>query len=328
MEPLIKPEEFPSSLWLPDFTSARHITKKGALIIPEQLKSIYKAALAKLNLLDQATADEDDEKAGVIGGMTVEQAEEHFAKRFSASLGRVQLYALDPNRKFSTTLDALVAVFSAETIHVLDIPVGAGASTLTLVSMIAELRSKRVLEARPVKVIVTGGDISPRSRQIAGDLFKEIMPWWAQQNIDVTFQTQHWDVLDSDSTTDLTDKWLEGDAKSGRYVLVGGNFSGFLGSPVVIGLKERWMHRANSQLKHIIARGAKRKLQVFWVEPQLKQARKHFLPYLSSEIASTTKRLSPCFAGAREDESMMKSCLADDDEFITRAAGVHFKPSE
>ena len=245
MEPLLKPDEIPSSLWLPNYVSPRHPVRKGALKIPEQLQIAYRDALAKLGLAEQATSETEEEGAGAVGGISDKEAEDHFAKRFSASLGRVQLYALDPTRKFVTTLDALVEVFSAETVNVLDIPFGAGASSLAVISAIAELRSKKALEARPLKIIVTGGDISPRSLKIAQDLFRAIVPWWAEQNIDVILSAEEWDVLSNDSTTDLVDKWLAGDPRIGRHVLIGGNFSGFLGSPIVAGCEERWMHRAN-----------------------------------------------------------------------------------
>lgn len=327
MDPLIKPSELPATLWIPDYVTPRHATWKGALIIPEKLQEAYREALVKLGLASKAESETTEDGAGAVGGASDAEAADHFAKRFSASLGRVQLYALDPAKKFATSLDALIEVFSAETVNILDIPLGAGASSLAIISAISELRHKKALEARPLKVVVTGGDISPWSLKVAQDLFKALTQWWAEQNIDVTLTTMEWDVLSNESTIDLVDKWLEPDAKTGRYALVGGNFSGFLGSTVTEGKQERWMHRANGQLRQIIGRGAKRNLQLFWVEPKINQARNHFLPYLHTEIGAATKKIAPAFSGARESEGLMLSCIAKDDEFITRAAGIHYKPA-
>ena len=327
MGSLLHPDQFPDSLWLPNFTSAAHPGKKGTLQVPIELQSAYIAALHEVGVHDQATSDSEEE-SGIIGGVEDNEAEQHFAKRFSASLGRFQLFALDPNHKFSTTLDALIGAFAGGSVRILDVPFGAGASTLTLVSIIAELREKGQLERRPLEVHITGGDLSEKSLKIGHMLLSKIKPWWERQNIAAHFALSKWDVLDSDSTTDLTDQWLTGDPATDRYVFAGGNFSGFLGATVVEGGAERWMHRASSQLKHIITRGAKRHLHVFWVEPQIKQAKKHFLPFLSQEVIGTTKRLTPLFQGTREDDSMMGSCLVPDDVFVTRAAGIQFKRTE
>jgi hypothetical protein len=326
MSPLLHPSQFPDSLWLPNFVSAGHPNHKGILKIPAELQHCYLQTLHELQLLNTATSESDDD-SNIIGGGTDEEAEQHFAKRFNASMGRLQLYALDPNRKFLTTLDALISAFSAGCVRVLDIPIGAGASILTLISIIAELREKGKLETRPVEIHITGGDISARSLAISQRLLARIRPWWARNNI-TTYPTMlSWDVLDPDSTTDLADQWLgNGDARD-RYVLVGGNFSGFLGSTVNEKKPERWMTRAASQLNQIVSRGAKQNLAVFWVEPQMKPAKNHLLPFLNQEVLGKSKRLTPCYSGFREDAGMVASCILKDDAFVARATGLHFRRS-
>jgi hypothetical protein len=229
MERLIKVNELPHSLWFPEYVSNARPDRKGIVKLPEQLRVAYHSSLIKCGLLEAATAlDDDGEDEGAIGGLEQGAAEEHFATRFSGSVARMQLYALDPLNNFATILDSLVATFSTGKVSILDIPFGVGASSVSIISVLAELRKEGVLEARPVVVDVLGGELDPKAISISKGLIAALSPWWKEQNIDTRFSAQEWDILSGDSTIDLMDKWNEEASERDRCALVGGNFSGFL----------------------------------------------------------------------------------------------------
>ncbi len=329
MEPLIKSNELPSSLWVPDYLSIEHPTRKGIIKLPERLRLAYQNALTKWGLVSKASAfDDDGVDEGAIGGIEEGAAEEHFATRFSGSVARMQLYALDPVEKFATTLDTLIETFSGGSVRILDIPFGVGASSISILSLISELRNEGRLEARPVSVNVVGGELDSKAIDISKGLFADLAPWWKEQNIDVRFEAQEWDVLSGDSTMDLLDRWNDDEEEFDRFALIGGNFSGFLAAEPPRGSSERKMHAASSQLRQLFVRAGKKKAQVYWVEPQTKRAKNHLLPYLHKEAAIATKRLAPYFTPHRFSESLAQSCTPTaGGKFVVRAAGIHLGPS-
>ena len=328
MESLLKSAEFPPSLWIPDYTSQKYPAKRGIIKVPEPLRNAYLKILTARGLLKNASALGDEKSdQGAIGGLDDESIEDHFATRFSGSISRMQLYALDPKGALPTTLDALIKVFSAGRIRLLDIPFGVGASSLSLLSIIAELRKENRLENRPISVHILGGEINAKALDISRDLLAELYPWWKEWNIDVTVESRVWDILDGDSTIDLLDNWMENEVYFDQFAVVGGNFSGFLGSFVAAGKEQRWMHKAAGQLRQIFTRAGKKRAEVFWVEPQTKKAQVFLLPHLCQEIGSATKRLIPAYSGLRLADSLARSCVRDNEEFSVRAAGIQFKPS-
>ena len=328
MDPLIKINELPHSLWFPEYESGARPNRKGIVKLPEQLRAAYHASLKKCGLLEAAAAvDDDGEDEGAIGGIEEGAAEDHFATRFSGSVARMQLYALDPLNKFVTTLDSLIATFAAGKVSVLDVPFGVGASSVSIISMLAELRKEGVLEARPVVVDVLGGELDSKAISISKGLIADLSPWWKEQNIDTRFSAQEWDVLSGDSTMDLLDKWNEEASQCDRCALVGGNFSGFLAQEPPKGTSQRRMHAASSQIRQLFARAGKMKAQVYWVEPQTKKAKNHLLPHLHKEAASATKRLSPVFSDHRLSDSLAQTCVSGKTgDFIVRASGIHLAP--
>lgn len=159
-----------------------------------------------------------------------------------------QLYALDPQQTVKTTRNALAALFSAGTVRLLDILLGAGAGAGSLISAVAQLRAEGqpVFPKLDLDVQVVGGDCNPHQIEIAIRMFEILRPWWLEQGVNVTLQAMARDVLNDESTGDLVDLWRSGLKGPIIPAVVGTNFSGFLGETVAAGNPRRWIDEAES----------------------------------------------------------------------------------
>lgn len=293
------------------------------LSLPGRLSIAYRETLEELGLMQQAQ-DLANRNNGGIGGISEQESRDHFAWNFSSSCGRTELFYLDPHQTFKTTRDAVISLFSGGYVTILDIPSGAGSGTATLFSLIAQLREEGVLPRIDLEVQVVGGDISPTSRNIADSLFERMRDEWLNCGILVEHQFVDWDVLSDESTGDLLEIWTRTfDRRPG--LLLGNNFSGFLGECMENGQQRRWVDEAESPLRQIFTTVARHGFSTFWLEPANNPARIGLLPKLDA-ILRRYSRVARVFEGYPSTSAELINPVVDGDHFPVRATGIHLEP--
>lgn len=319
--------DIPASLWDSTHAHGKAGLPNGKLRLPARLEEAYRQALHDLGLMAMAR-NIDDREGGPIGEQGEEGAREHFAKRFSGSCGRIQLYALDPHQTFKTTRNALAALFSAGTIRLLDIPLGAGAGAVSLISAVAQLRAEvqPVFPRLDLDVQVVGGDHNPHQINIAVRMFAILHPWWLEHGINVTLQTLEWDVLNDESTNDLVELWRDGLTGTVIPAIVGANFSGFLGGTIPDDNSRRWIDEAESCLRQVFAVASARRATTFWIEPADKRSLQHFLPKLRNQVFGHFKRIISTDANHPTSNAFLADPIVGQEGFATRASGIHLVP--
>ncbi|MBB5036145.1 hypothetical protein [Prosthecobacter dejongeii] len=320
--------EIPMSLWDSTHAHGRSGLPNGKLQLPVRLEEAYRQAIDDLGLQDMA-GNIDDRDNGPVGDQGEDGAVEHFAKRFSGSCGRIQLYALDPHHTFKTTRNALATLFCAGTVRMLDIPLGAGAGAVALISVVAQLRAegKPVFPKLNLDVQVVGGDHNPHQIKLAERMFRMLNPWWQEQGINVKLETMVWDVLKDESTSDLVEMWRNGLTGTVVPVIVGTNFSGFLGGPVQAGNSRRWIDEAESCLRQVFSVAAGRRATTLWIEPTDKRATQHFLPKLRKQVFERFSRIIPTDQNNPTSHALISDPIVDQGSFAARASGIHLVSS-
>ena len=315
---ILETSEIPQCLWDPSVDLGSN-KPKGVLSLPERLSEAYCETLEELGLMQQAQ-DLENRDDGCVGGAGEDESRDHFAWNYSGSCGRVQLFCLDPRQTFKTTREAMVSLFSGGYVTILDIPSGAGSGTATLFSIIAQLRAEGVLPKIDLEVKVVGGDISATSRNIADRLFAKMHQRWIEHGILVDHRFVHWD----ESTGDLLEAWSETfDGRPG--LLLGNNFSGFLGSAVETGKPRRWIEEAEGPLRQIFTAVARRAFSILWVEPSGKQASERMFPKLDTMLARYS-RIVRVFENYPNSSAELRDPVVTDGHFAVRATGTHFEP--
>lgn len=320
--------DIPASLWDSSHEHGLARLPKGKLRLPLRLEQAYRQALDDLGLTLMAS-NINDRDVGPVGEQGEAGAREHFAKCYSGSCGRVQLFALDPHQTFKTTRQALATLFSAGTVRLLDIPLGAGAGAIAMISVVAQLRAEEqpVFPKLDLDVQVVGGDNNPHQIALAERLFENLQPWWLENGINATLESMEWDVLNDESTSDLLDKWDEGLLASVVPAVVGANFSGFLGAPVESGSQKRWIDEAESCLRQAFSVASKRRATTFWIEPTTKQAVEHFLPKLRGRVFERFSRIIPTAATQPTTHAFLADPIVIGGGFAARASGIHLVPA-
>lgn len=319
---ILESSDIPISLWDPNIDLGGP-TPKGVLSLPRRLAEAYRETLEELGLLAQAQ-DVENRDDGCIGGISEQDSLDHFAWNYSGSCGRTELFYLDPHQTFKTTRDAVVSLFSGGYVTILDIPSGAGSGTATLFSLIAQLREEGVLPRIDLEVKVLGGDISSTSRNIADSLFQLMRDEWLDYGILVEHRFIDWDVTSDESTGDLVEAWAETfDGRPG--LLLGNNFSGFLGKPIKPGDQRRWIDEAESPLRQILTTVARNKFSCFWIEPPGKKLADRMFPKLNA-ILNRYSRIVRQFEAHPKSEADFIDPVVHDGHFAVRVTGTHFEP--
>ena len=135
------------------------------LILPGTLLSAYKSELSALGINPDVQPEE--KRTGPIGGKDEKATNEHFSQAFNGSCARVQLAVLNPNKKESFISDVFIEAMCGGSVAFIDIPCGCGASFISVLTVIAELRRESILPRQPLKIRLVAGDISPSALSIA-----------------------------------------------------------------------------------------------------------------------------------------------------------------
>lgn len=97
-------------------------------------------------------------------------------------------------------------LLSGGDVCLVDIPGGAGAGALTLLSTMATLRREKLLPKQLMRVWIIWGEISDPAREYALQLAAEIEDDLAEQGIFFTIDDLNWDVLDDLKSHELVEK--------------------------------------------------------------------------------------------------------------------------
>jgi hypothetical protein len=267
------------------------------LRLPAQLSTAYRAKIEALGLIDVATCYGDED--GPAGGMTDEDTKKHFARRFSASCGRVQLAVLDPKDDLSSASDLIINSFAGGKVALLDAPCGAGAAFASVLATIASLRRASCIPSDPLEVNIVGGDLSPYALGLSRDLHDALQDSLAEVAISSTFTAVDWNARDKQKTVELLRAWVHACTGVRTRFAVTANFSDFLGNGG--NFKECRLH-----LEDIFRWADTPGARFAWFEPQTKSAmsmferlsnlvvdmKLHILKYFTNSGPSGTPALS------------------------------------
>lgn len=251
---LLKPAHIPESLW-------DHSTE--VLQLPASLANAYETQIDKHGLRELATTRADNE--GPVGGMTKENADQHFAQMFDGSAARAILAVVDPKDEMGSTSDAFIKSTAGASLALTDAPCGAGAAALAFLTTLAELRACNVLPRMPLEVKLVGGELSPHAMDHAKDLLELVRGRLEEQAIFVDSQFHSWNVLDKLSTTDLIKASMAHGVSCASKLLVVANFNGFL-------VKERKQKEAQPQLDELFRYASGGQSLAVWIEPDMNRA--------------------------------------------------------
>lgn len=207
----------------------KSVWKDNKLHQPETLTTVYREKLEALGILQQVIEYDSKKLKGAIGGQNESETITHFIQRFLASAARVQFVVIDPHKTLNDISNDIKASFGSGNISVLDIPCGTGASILSLLCNIREMRIHKLLPCLPIHISITAGDYSETALEIYSDLLTSIKQSLEEVNIFMDYKTSYWDAKSAPSTNEIMDVFLDKKQYEEYYVLISA-FSGELGN--------------------------------------------------------------------------------------------------
>jgi hypothetical protein len=279
---------------LPKALISETLWSGNVLRLPTTMSSCYKDELTSLGLHEDAKKGTD--KKGVHGGSGVAETLEHFTYRFSVSAGRVEFAALGPSENLTPVSNALLETLAEGHVTVLDIPSGAGSSSIALLSTVAALRTERTLPLLPLNVTVVAGDCSEKALALCESMLIRMRPQLATVGILVTWHLVSWDATRADSTANLVDQWFANSVEAGEFFVCLANFSGALTSTGMLG-------KFMPSLEQILGRLHDKKSTLFWIEPTSEKVKTKLLP----RILEFLKRRIPWFASPADEPEFLSA---------------------
>jgi hypothetical protein len=246
---LIPKEMIPPSLWN---------SEDFILHLPPQLIESWVMLLDENGLRDKAM---DRAPEGFEGGISKEETDNHLAWRFTGSSARVMLPMLDPNQDLAEIPDTFARIFSGNKVFLADLPCGSGAASLSILSVLCELRRQKRLPRMPQEIVIVGGEISTYAQKYANEALEYLKPALEAQAISINFEVIGWDVCDPFSNSDLVKHLTLTSQGCGAKLLILANFSGFL-------QREGKWKEAQQQLAELFRHSREEKSFVIWIEPR------------------------------------------------------------
>jgi len=231
---------------------------ESVLILPPQLVSSWKFLLEKNGLLEKA---KERAPEGFEGGMSKEDTDNHLAWRFTGSSARVMLPILDPKDELDNIPDVFIRIFSGNKVFLADLPCGSGAASLSILTVLYELRRQNLVPREPLHVVIVGGEISKFAQQYANEALYRVVAELETQAIIVEFEFIDWNVCDKISNTDLIRKLTIKSQDCATRLLLLSNFSGFLE-------REKKWKDAQPQLDELFRHSRDDNSIALWIEPQ------------------------------------------------------------
>jgi hypothetical protein len=246
---LVGRHDIPKQLW----SSASSI-----IHLPPMLVASWRDLLQKRGLLDRAKQPAPE---NLVGGLTEKESKDHLVWRFTGSSARVSMLMLDPKGKLENISDAFYRTFSGNRVFIADIPAGAGAAILTVLTTLAELRKQERIPRNPLTVVILAGELSQFSRGYANSMLEKVKKDLADQAISIEFHLRPWDALDKFSTSDLVRNMTLFSQDAAARMVVLANFSGFLNSST------NWK-KAQAQFEEIFRHSTDEIYSTaIWIEP-------------------------------------------------------------
>ncbi len=249
---LIPVEMIPTSLWSKE---------NSILYLPPQLISSWKMLLGKHQLIDKAMAIN---LKGFKGGETKEDTDNHLAWRFTGSSARVMLTVLDPLQKLSQIPDVFARIFSGNKVFLADLPCGCGTASITILSILCELRKQKKIPRMPLHIVIVGGEISLFARKYADEALDFLIDELNTQAITIEFNIIEWDVCNESSNTNLIKQLTLKSRNCSAKLLLIPNFSGFLY------LEQNWKE-AEKQFNKLFQYSNSENMVALWIEPCMKK---------------------------------------------------------
>jgi 3',5'-cyclic AMP phosphodiesterase CpdA len=172
---------------------------------------------------------------------------------------------LDPHSHLPDVADAFARIFAGGRVAIADLPCGAGAASLAILTTLGELRSQAVVPREPLDIVLIGGDFSNRAREHAANAFARVKSILKSQAIFVEESFHPWNVLEPLSNTDLIQELTVRSQNCGARMLVLANFSDFLH-------RENKWSAATRQLEELFRHSRSARSSVIWIEPGWNQA--------------------------------------------------------
>lgn len=122
---------------------------------------------------------------GVIGGSAAEDACDHVVNRFLNSAARMQYVCSDPKDEQADVRDAVLDQLAHGRIHIIDLAAGNGAGTISMLSLICELRKTGLIPLLPLNVSISAVDFSPAALNHFAAILGKVQPWLAGAGIQV-----------------------------------------------------------------------------------------------------------------------------------------------
>ncbi|WP_343762040.1 hypothetical protein [Sphingomonas molluscorum] len=257
------------------------------------MKAAYLDSLKKHSLLETAAGARPD--PAPVGGLSQEATDEHYAHQFDGSVARAQLALLDPKGEVATTSNTLLQFFSGGTLCFIDVPSGAGAAALAIISSIAELRAQGVLPRQPLYVELLQGEISAPARSYADELMHQVSRAAAEQAIFVKWSCFSWDVLCEVSNASLVEKIVLAKQNSLQTLLLISNFNGFLE-------QSKKKKEAQPQISELFKYSSGKMNAAVWIEPQMSAAKLGLFPFLMEKVLSKLPAFAKSVLGGSGNE--------------------------
>jgi hypothetical protein len=250
MTRLIPIEMIPNSLW----------SKENSILhLPPQLISSWEMLLDKNSLREKAKTEAPQ---GFEGGMSKEDTDNHLAWRFTGSVARVILAMLDPHQKNTNISNTLIRIFSGNKVFLADLPCGSGATSMSILSILCELRERGKLPRMPLHIIIIGGEISIFAQEHAKEALNSLEDRLESQAIKIEFHAMNWDVCCKVSNTALIKELILKSESCSVKLLLLANFSGFL-------QKDSKWKKAVSQFDELFRYSRDDNSIAIWIEPEM-----------------------------------------------------------
>lgn len=200
----------------------RNLWRDETLHIGDALAGEYASRLERLGLTGIARQRDHH---GEAGGEDAEATDRHFALQFVNSAGRAVYICIDALASLGDLTALINRFFSGGRIVLVEVPCGAGAGSLGLLSAIIEQRMAGLVPTLPLYVDIVGGDVSSRGLEHFELLLSHLTNASADSEIQLTSRMQLWDASDIRSSSRFIDHAVEVGRQADQVFLLVSNFS-------------------------------------------------------------------------------------------------------
>ena len=234
--------------------------------------------------------------------MNKEDTDNHLAWRFTGSSARVMLSMIDPHEELAEISNAFVRTFSGNRVFLADLPCGSGAASMSILSVLCELRKQSRLPRMPLEVVIVGGEISKYAQSYAKEALENLIAELEAQAITITFDVMDWDVCNRFSNTHLIKQLTLKSQDCTTKLLVLANFSGFL-------QRDGKWKEAEKQFDELFRHIREENSIALWIEPNMKNVTNKkggFMPRLIDWFKQRFSSVIPL-----SDDNERQECYAE-----------------